>query len=239
MIRAVCSMLCAAVLWAGPAPARAQELEPFTATYSWMLRGMHAGESTLSLERRENGLWKYGSRSVARGLFRLIAPGDITQDSVFRIDADNILPEHYRGDDGTDSTKRDVNITFDWHARRVTGVYEDVKVDLAIEPGVHDDMSIQIALMYELLHGRTPTSFRLIDKNIIKDYQYTAEGMATLSTPMGERKAVIYRSRKVGARSSTVFWCDAALGYLPLKVERRDGADKPEWSMRIQSVKRE
>ena len=236
MIRAWSLALLAALIMQ---PLQAQELKPFTAHYAWTYRGIGAGQSTLILARREDGRWSYTSRSVARGIFRLIAPGDITQYSIFRLEGDQVLPDHYRGDDGTSAAKRNVNITFDWHTNHVTGVYEDVPVDLPIEPGVHDDMSIQVALMNDLLHGVAPTNFRLIDRNIIKDYQYTQEGSAMLPTAMGTKKALIYRSRKIGARSSTLFWCAPELGYLPLKVERHDGADKVEWAMTIQSASRE
>ena len=54
-------------------------------------------------------------------------------------------------------------------------------VDLPIEAGVQDDLSIQVALMQELLRGRTPSTFRLLDRNVIKDYQYTPEGTAKLT----------------------------------------------------------
>ncbi len=219
-------------------PLSAQDLQPFTARYAWTVKGMSAGHSTLALTRSEDGRWHYGSRSVARGLFRLLAPGDITQDSVFRILDDQVRPEHYRGDDGTAATRRDVNVTFDWRARRVTGLYEDVAVDLPIEAGVQDDLSIQVALMHELLRGRTPSAFRLLDRDVIKDYQYTAEGTAKLDTPLGPLQTVIYRSRKVGARSSTLCWCAPELGFLPLKVERHGGDEKVEWSMNIQAASR-
>jgi len=150
-----------------------------------------------------------------------------------------VLPEQYKGDDGTSATKRDASLSFDWQAKRVTGIYEDVAVDMPIEAGVQDDLSIQVALMNALLHDHVPTRFRLIDRNLVKEYQYTAEGRTTLETPLGSLEAVIYRSRKVGARSSTVFWCAPALGYLPLKVERHDGAGKVEWSLAIRSATRE
>ena len=226
-------------LLAAVLPAAADELRPFTAEYSWTLRGMNAGHSTLTLARRDDGRWSYDSRSQAHGLFRLVAPGDITQVSVFRLDNGDVLPEHYRGDDGTAATKRDANLSFDWRTRRVTGVYEDVPVDLPIEAGVQDDLSIQVAMMNALLRGQVPTGFRLVDRNIVKDYQYSAEGRTTLTTPLGVIEAVIYRSRKVGARSSTLFWCAPSLSFLPLKVERHDGADKVEWSLAIRAARRD
>jgi hypothetical protein len=235
MIRAAAACLLA-LLFA--APLSAQDLQPFTARYSWTLKGMNAGHSTLALTRSEDGRWHYESRSIARGLFRLLAPGDITQESVFRIVDEQVRPEHYRGDDGTAATRRDINVSFDWRAHRVTGVYEDVLVDLPIEAGVQDDLSIQVALMQELLRGRTLSAFRLLDRNLIKDYQYTPEGTAKLDTPLGSLQAVIYRSRKLGARSSTLFWCAPDLGFLPLKVERHAGDDKIEWSLTIQAASR-
>jgi Protein of unknown function (DUF3108) len=239
-VRLALSALATLLLGAGAAAScDAQDLRPFRAVYAWTLKGLNAGESTLRLEQRGDGRWAYSSSSRARGLFRLVAPGEITQVSILRIENGEVLPEHYRGDDGTAATKRDVDITFDWHARRVTGLYEDVPVDLPIEPGMQDDMSIQVALMYALLHEHVPTTFRLVDRNLVKQYQYSAEGRATLVTPLGAIEAVIYRSRKLGARSSTLFWCAPSLGFLPLKVERHDGADKVEWSLAIRDAKRD
>lgn len=203
------------------------------------MKGVTAGRSTLTLARRDDGRWSYSSRSSARGIFKLVAPGEITQISVFRVENGDVLPDHYRGDDGTSATQRDANITFDWRSRRVTGVYEDVPLDLPIEPGVQDDLSIQIALLNALLHERLPAGFKLIDKNLVKEYQYTSEGRQQLTTALGTLDAVVFRSRKLGARSSTLFWCAPSLGYLPVKVERHDGADKIDWALAIRAARRE
>lgn len=218
--------------------AQAEELQPFTVRYAWTLKGLSAGTSTVTLKHLDGERWSYASRSVARGLFRLIASGDIVQDSTLRVAGNLVLPEHYRGDDGTSATSRDVQVDFDWQARRVRGVYEDVAVDMPIEPGVHDDMSVQVALMQGLLHGAAPTGFRLVDRNILKEYAYTSAGSADLETPLGRQRTVIYRSQRIGSKSSTLFWCAPSLGYLPIKVERHDGNDKVEWAMTIEALTR-
>ena len=219
-------------------PAGAQALLPFEAHYAWTLKGIAAGHSTLTLQHLDADRWRYASRSVASGLFRLIARGDITQDSQLRIVNGQVLPEQYRGDDGTSATNRDVDLHFDWRARRVTGVYEDAPVDMAIEPGVHDDMSIQIALMNELLRGQVPKSFRLVDSNITKEYAYSLVETVSLNTPLGMQRTQVYRSQKVGSASSVLYWCAPDLGYLPLKVERHDGHDKVEWALNITALTR-
>ena len=232
------ALLCALAVLPAVQPATAEELQPFTVRYAWTLKGIAAGTSTLTLKRLEGERWSYASRSVARGLFRLIASGDITQDSTMRVTATQVLPEHYRGDDGTRATTRDVLVDFDWQSRRVHGIYEEVPVDMPIEPGVHDDMSVQVALMQSLLHGNAPAGFRLVDRNILKDYTYSAAGTAELDTPLGRQHTVVYRSQRIGSKSSTLFWCAPGLGFLPIKVERHDGSDKVEWALNIEALTR-
>jgi hypothetical protein len=54
---------------------------------------------------------------------------------------------------------------------------------------------------------------------------------------LGRLDAEIFSSRRPGSDRATWFWCAPSLGYLPLKVERRNGT-KVEWSMAIQKVDR-
>ncbi|MEP7311159.1 MAG: DUF3108 domain-containing protein [Pseudomonadota bacterium] len=216
----------------------ADELRPFTASYNVVWKGIGAGRSSITLKRLDNDRWSYESRNVARGLFRLALPGDISQSSEFRVVGDVVMPEHFRGDDGTSSTRKDVDIRFDWQAGRASGVAEDKKVEVALEPGIQDGMSVQAALMLELMRGHTPSKFLLLDKDRVKDYLYTREGTETLDTAIGRKETVIFRSRRPDSEYSTMYWCAPDLGYVPVKVERHHGA-KIEWSMVVQSATRE
>ena len=236
-IRRIASRLALASLLVGGG-ALADELRPFTATYNVIWKGIGAGRSSIVLKRLDNGHWSYESRNVARGLFRVALPGDISQSSEFRVVGDVVVPEHFRGDDGTDATRKDVDIRFDWQAHRATGVAEDKKVEIALAPGVQDGMSVQAALMVELMRGRTPSSFQLLDKDRIKDYLYTREGTETLETAIGRKETVIFRSRRPDSDYSTMYWCAPDLGYVPVKVERHHGA-KVEWSMVVQTATRD
>ena len=110
--------------------------------------------------------------------------------SVLRVSASGVEPLSYKGDDGTSSTKRSIDVTYDWEHQRITGVYEQTPVDLPLEPGVQDDSSVQIALMVELLRGQTPERFLLLDKNSVRDYRYARETEETLDTPLGRVAAV-------------------------------------------------
>ena len=221
---------------AASASAFAEELKPFQASYSWIYRGMTVAVSSLDLQH-EDANWIYRSKSEPRGIGRLFSERP-TQESVMQITADGVRPLSYKADDGTSSTKRDANVQFDWQNNRVTGVYEDAKVDMPIPPGMQDDLSVQIALMVELLRGHTPDKFSLISGNSVREYRYSREGEETLTTPVGTIQTIIYRSEKQYSPRATRFWCAPSLGYIPLRVQQKKG-DDVEWTMQVQSVKRE
>jgi Protein of unknown function (DUF3108) len=233
-IRSLLAALAAAALTTS---ASAQTLKPFSLTFELTWKGMSAGTSTLVLKHAAQDNWTYESRSHARGIFRLALSGEVTQNSTLRITPEGVQPLHFQGDDGTSQTARDVELRFDWERRRATGTAEDRPVDVAIEPGVQDGMSVQIALMLELAKGNTPTGFRLLDKNMVKDYEYSHQGEETIDTALGRLRTVTYRSRRPDSRYSTWYWVAPELGYLPVKVERRK-VDDVQWSMRVQKLER-
>ena len=216
--------------------AAAAELRPFQATYTWVWRGLTVAESKLQLQRQDD-TWIYQSKSEPRGIGRVMSERPV-QRSLMRVTEAGVKPLSYNADDGTSSTKRDANVTFDWTAGRVTGVYEDKKVDMALMPGVQDDLSVQIAMMVELLRGRTPEQFLLLDGNSVRQYNYTHDGEETLTTPIGTIETIIYKSQKEGSPRATRFWCAPAKGYIPMRVQQKRGNDV-EWTMQIESLERQ
>jgi hypothetical protein len=120
---------------------------------------------------------------------------------------------------------------------RVRGRAEDKPVDVALRPGAQDGMSVQIALMLDLERGGSPDGFWLIDRNELKQYEYTGEGVARIATALGELDTVIWSSRRPGSERVTRVWYAPSLGYLPVQAERRRGG-KLEWQMRITRLSR-
>lgn len=227
--------LVAASLCAPAVLATEPVLEPFSATYSVEWKGLTAGRATLELERGESDVWIYRSRNVARGLFRLAFPDVITQTSTFRIVGPLVLPLRYRADDGSKRTERDIDLGFDWTRGRITGTAERHEVDVELQPGVVDPMSVQIALMRALAAGREPESFRLIDKSQVKEYLYAREGTPTIDTALGALETIVYRSQRSGSNRITRTWHAPALGFVPVRAEReREG--RLEWQMKIRTL---
>jgi len=228
--------LFALVALATSARTAADELKPFDASYTWSWHGLTVAASTLKLEHHDDA-WTYRSKSEPRGIGRMLAERPLLE-STMRVTDAGVQPLSFRADDGTSSTKRDADVKFDWDHGRATGVYDDTKVDLPLTPGIQDDLSIQVAMMVELLRGRTPDKFSLLDKNSVREYRYAREGEETLSTPFGEVSTIVYRSQKQGSPRVTRFWCAPSRGFIPMRVEQKR-LEEVEWTMQIQSLTRE
>ena len=229
-----------ALLWliiisvSAASPASADALKPFSASYGWSWHGAVIAVSTLKLERHEGDTWVYSSSSEPRGLGNLY-PMRPKLRSVLRVTDQGVQPLSYHATDGTSANERGADVTFDWDSGRASGVYEGVKVDLALQNGLQDDLSIQIALLFALRQGRAPGELSMIDKNSIRDYSYQREGTQTIDTKLGRIETVVYASHHQGSPRVTRFWCAPARGYVPVRVEQKR-LDKVEWIMEIQTL---
>ena len=216
--------------------AAADELKPYTATYAGIWRGMTVAVSTLKLERTGD-TWTFSSRSEARGIGR-IASGVFPplQVSVVRVTDQGVLPQSFKSSGG--SADKSIELDYNWQTHRVSGTYEGTKVDLPLTPQVQDDGSVQLGLIVELLAGRTPPSVQLIDKDSVREYQFSRDGEATISTPTGDVHTVIFTSQKKNSPRITRFWCAPDRGYIPLRVQQKKD-DDVQWTLEIQSLKRQ
>jgi hypothetical protein len=218
--------------------AAAEELKPFEVSYTWDYRPFGiVAVSTLKLTHRDGDTWVYTSSSVPRGLGRMLQERP-TMESVLRVTSAGVKPLSYRATANTSSSKKDIDVKFDWEQRRVTGVYESMPVDMPLKPGTQDDLSVQIALMVELLRGHTPDRFLLLDKDAAREYRYTREDDETIDTPIGKIATIIYRSSKEYSPRETRFWCARDRGYIPMKVEQKAG-DSIQWTLQLESFKRD
>jgi hypothetical protein len=226
----------AAALLGNTGAAAPDELKPYTATYNGIWHGMTVAASSLKLEHTGD-TWTFSSRSEPRGIGK-VASGVFPplQVSVVRVTDRGVLPQSFKSSGG-DSGKS-IELRYDWNAHRVTGTYEKTKVDLPLTPQVQDDGSVQLAFMVEILAGRTPPTVQLIDKNSVREYEFTRDGEATIKTPMGDVHTLVFKSQKKNSPRITRFWCAPDRGYIPMKVQQTKG-DDVQWTLEIQSLSRQ
>ena len=222
--------------WAASAAADADGPHDFVAKFAIEWHGITAGYTTLELTRTAPNTFTYKSSNVARGIFKLAFPDVISQTSTFTVVNGEVVPATYHADDGAPDSDKAVTLRFDWQTRRVSGIAEKKPVDLPLQSGTQDTLSVQIELMIEVAAGRSPKSFWLIDNDEIKEYKYTREGTETLDTPLGKLDTVRYRSEHAGSDRVTRLWLASSLGYLPIRAER-SRAGKVDFGLEIRELK--
>lgn len=211
----------------------APAVAPHTLTFGVEWKGISAGTTTLELKQTSPNNYVYVSTSVARGFARLFVADAVTQTSQFRVENGTVLPTNFRG---VDEKERETRLDFDWSRARVAGVARGHTVDLALEPGTQDPMSLQMLTIRELAVGQLSAHIHLIDGDKLKEYEQRREGTARLKTALGTLDTVIVASQRKGSDRMTRTWYAPSLGYLPVQAQRlRDG--KIEVTLRIRSLK--
>jgi hypothetical protein len=227
------------VLLAGALPVAAQPpaepaIAPFSAHYTAAWKSINVGTSDLNLTPDpQSGGYLYTWTMAARGIFRIAYSNDVIQKSWFSVIDDHVRPQKYHAEEGSS----EVQIDFDWEDGHARGVSEKKPVDLKLDAGTQDVMSIQVEVMLDLKNGNLPKSFRILDKDEIKDFIYTQEGPARLRTELGELDTVIVSSQRTGSDRVLRMWFAPSLGFVPVQAERYRG-DKLEFAMKIKTLRR-
>jgi hypothetical protein len=229
-----CALLLAGIVMTGAVAAG--PLKPFEASYAFMWSGFTAGVSTFSLKQDSDQQWTYTSRNQPHGLARLYSKASWTLSSEMTIGPDGVRPLIYKATDPDNGAIKG-EVRFDWGANRATGNAEGKNVDLALRPGVQDDLSMQIAMINALSNDQVPKGISVFDVNGIRDYEFERVGAETLHTPVGDIATIIYRSHKANSSRSNRYWLAPDYGYVPVQVEQQNKGDV-QWTMKLRSITR-
>jgi len=211
----------------------ASDPAPFVATYAIAWHGVPAGSSTLELRETAPRLYLYTSTDSAYGIFRLAFPHSLRQSSRFRIAAGEVEPLAFQ----TAGTGNDVMAQFDWKIGQVTGLAKGKLLDLKLQPGTQDPLSVQIAIMLKLQARDPPHSFWMLNTDEIDRFQYVRHEETTLDTPLGELRTILYTSHEAGSDKTTYLWLAPALDYMPARAEQHVKGST-QVSLAIQAFKR-
>jgi hypothetical protein len=234
----ICLALLTLVAVYGQASAAPTVPAPFAATYLAEYRGIEAGTLTFTFSQdAATHQYTYETRANPSVLARLIVSGDALERSVMTIDDAGVHPVHWQVDDGKPGKKEDGELTFDAAAMRVTGEIKTKQVDLPIEPGLQDRISVQIAVMTALARGVEPGTIPMVDDDHIKYYQYRKKTTQTIDTKLGKLETVIYESTRENSNRVSRFWLAPSLGYAAVRAEQ-ERKGKVETVMTIVELKR-
>jgi hypothetical protein len=195
--------------------------KPFTATYAVTFRGMRAGSLTFKLSRDSaTNRYTYETTADPSMLARIMISSAALERSVMEIGPEGVRPIDWHLDDGKSGTSRDGKLHFDWEKKVASGEIEGEKIQLPLEPGLQDRLSIQIDVVTSLLRGEEPGAIPLIDDNRVKRYTYTKIGPAVTETEMGKLDSVLYESTRQGSNRQSRFWLVPQMEYVAARAEQ-------------------
>lgn len=232
-------LLAPLTLVAGNAQANAPVPAPFAATYLAEYRGIEAGTLTFTFSHdAATGQYTYETRANPGLLARLIVSSNAVERSVMTIDDAGVHPVHWRIDDGKSGKKEDGELTFDAASGRVRGELKGKTVDLPIEAGLQDRISVQIAVMTALARGVEPGMIPMIDDDHVKYYLYRKTATETIDTKIGKMETVVYEGARENSNRVSRFWLAPSLGFAPVRAEQQRKG-KVETVMTILKLERE
>lgn len=210
----------------------------FAATYLAAYRGIEAGKLTFTFAHDPvTDQYTYETRANPSLLARLVVNPNALERSVMTIDDAGVHPVHWQVDDGKSGNKEDGELTFDRASMRVRGEVKGKKVDLPVEPGLQDRISVQIAVMTALARGVEPGTIPMVDGDHIKYYLYKKKATATIDTKIGKVETVVYEATREKSDRVSRFWLAPSLGYASVRAEQ-ERKGRVETVMTIVELKR-
>ena len=197
--------------------ARASELIPHRAEYKVKI-SVVSGQLNTELKATNTG---YAATHVIKptGLSRMITHGTISVSSTFRADANGVKPVTYHAVD-TIGDDPETHIAFDWNTNEASGTVGDEDVLLHLDGVAHDSVSIQYALMHDLLNGGPDSTYVLFDVDKMRVAEVRDVGTKRVKTKAGQYDVVGIQHQKQGSSRVTTLWCARELGYLPVIIEQ-------------------
>jgi hypothetical protein len=196
----------------------APALSPHIAEYKIKISVL-GGKLRTQLQETDNG-YRADSSIRATGMSRLIARGAIQENSLFTESPQGLRPDVFQSDDTMSRGGETVDFKFDWEQREITGTLNGEEFQTGIDGVIHDRVSLQYALMHDLLNGIHRNSYLLQDAEKLKPLSVTNIGSKQVKVPFGKFEAIGIQHRSEGSSRVTTLWCVEELGYLPVIIEQ-------------------
>lgn len=199
------------------ATALADDLTPHKAQYKVKISVL-SGKLNTELRAVDGGY--AATHSIrATGMSRLVSRGKMHVTSEFSTGPEGVRPVTFHAID-TIRDDPETRLTFDWSSNEVNGTVGTDEVNLQLEGLAHDSVSIQYALMHDLLYAEPAETYVLFHVDKMRIADVTDAGEKTVKTKAGKFDVIGIAHQRKGSSRITTMWCAPDLGYLPVIIEQ-------------------
>jgi len=215
-------------------------LHPYMARYNVRYRGLSGGDIEVTLKSQGNGHYTFRSHIQPNFLGSFFISDQAEDYSEFEITPDGTLrPLKFSSEDGSSSTDKDFNLTFDWDQNTVKGHANDKDFEMKVPKGTQERLTIQLAASLALQANKDPGTLAMLERDELQEYKITRDGTEHITTAGGDFDTVVLKSDRVGGSSrSTRYWYAPKLNYTMVRAERTSKG-KVDIVMELKSVKME
>lgn len=198
----------------------AAALQPFSLTFA-INYSIAKGEMTLSLSSSGNGQYTIESVTQAKGMAKLAVPGPVMEKAVFTMHDGTVRALSYHLDDGSESSDKDISVTYDWDAMQAKIQSEKGQETQLLTADTMDQLIMQAAAIADIQAGKKSFSYRQIKPGrSVQTYHYRKMGAEDIQGPDGMISTVRYERGRANSDKSTFYWYAPDLGYSPVRIER-------------------
>jgi len=233
---AIAILLLTSPVFAQAAAGDTPPIATYTAHFEVKVAGIKMGEIERSLKARADGLYEQSSLIYTTGFLSVFRSDRFEEHSLWRWHDDILIPQRYTYS-YTGGSKGDVyeQLDFDWQEMTVNSLREGKTTTLAVEPGVVDKLSYQVALVRDLRAGKKQFLYQVADRGDIRNIRYEVIGEESVSTPWGKKKTIKVKRKTLTDERVTVLWFAPDLDYMVVKLIQNDNGT--EMSARITDLR--
>ena len=214
-----------------------EAIKTYHAMYQVEIRGKIIGTSELSVQSRPGeNTYRFTSKTVARGMLRLLQLNPILEHTDFIYEKNRIRPTEFWTQNTNGEEKNDLHVVFNWDRGIATTIDGKTTSVVEIQDNALNRGSMQVAMMQDLSRGVEPGPYVLVDGDSLKTYRYTYEGETTQETPLGAITTREYTQQRDNSTRQTSIWLAPKLSYLPVRMEQKRGS-KTRTIFTLQDVK--
>ena len=205
-------LLCSGMSHAGSA------LTPHVAEYKVKISVL-GGKLRTRVEATDTGYYAQSSID-ATGMSKIIASGSIRESSLMTVSGEGLRPQRFRSSDTLSKGGQEVDLSFDWNKLIIGGQIDSAEFRAGINGDVHDRVSLQYGLMFDLMSGVQRAEYALQDSERLKLLSITNIGTRLVKVPFGSFEAIGIQHQAANSSRITTLWCVEELGYLPVIIEQ-------------------
>ncbi len=203
-----------------------------SASYNWLLNGLHVAEMKETFQARDNN-YSIVSESNAVGLLALFRKDRIMFTSNGLVVSDGLRPQRFEGRrDG----RTEVRAEFEWASEQLRLVHEGRNDVVALPSGAQDRLSAMYQFMFWPVDKVKWLDFAMTNGRKIEQYRYDITPNVELDTPLGRMSTLHLVKRREPDDNRVEVWVAPQHHYLPVKVliVERDGTRQEQIVTRLE-----